>query len=83
MIYWIILTALIVLGIYDLYRYFKGQRTVTQKIHDFIKDHNISVWPRLGVTIGCFALSWYLGGETLFIPVLVGWLICHLIGWDF
>jgi len=83
MIYWIILAMWIMVGIYDLYRYFKTPLTITQQIHKFIEDRKIPMWLRLTVTIACLAFSWYLGGVQLFVPVLTGWVLCHLIGWDF
>ena len=83
MIYWIILIILIAAGIYDLYLYFKGRDTLTQLAHNYIEHFGIPIWPRLIVTIGCLASSWWIGGITLFVPVLAGWILCHLIGWDF
>jgi len=83
MIYWIILALWIVVGIYDLYRYFKTPLTVTQQIHKLIEDWKIPMGFRLAMTVMCFVFSWYLGCVQLFVPVLSGWLLCHLIGWDF
>jgi len=83
MIYWIILIILIALGIYDLILYIRGKSTVTQIIHAYIGVYEIPMWSRFAVTIACSIFSWYLGGIELFIPVLCGWLLCHLIGWDF
>jgi len=80
--YWIALILLIIVGIYDLYLYAIAKvRTITQIIHTLM-----NTFPRIVRIVASFILlgfSWYLGGIQLFLSVLTGWLICHLIGWDF
>jgi len=78
----IILVLYILIGIYDLYLYaIKKVLTVTQRIHALVKKY--PKWIRMVVTFILLPFSWYLGGIQVFIPTLSGWLLCHLIGWDF
>lgn len=85
MSYWIILILLIVVGIYDLYLYAIAKvRTITQRIHALAK--RCPRWIRIAVSFFLLGFSWYnfgYGGIQVFVPVLCGWLLCHLIGWDF
>ena len=79
--YWIALILYILIGLYDLYLYAIAKiLTITQRVHALVKPY-----PNIREFISVFLLSfsWYLGGIQLFIPVLTGWLLCHLIGWDF
>lgn len=80
--YWIILIFWILVGIYDLYLYeIEKIRTITQRVHAWVKKY--PRWPRMVVTFILLPFSWYLGGIQVFVPALCGWLLCHLIGWDF
>lgn len=74
MIYWLILVALIMIGLFDLYLYFTGQRTFSQRIHRLLPK-----WADILIMIGLLVLTWWLlGGEKMFVPVMVGIIIGHL-----
>lgn len=79
--YWVALILYILIGLYDLYLYAIAKvLTITQRVHTLVKPYpNI----RMFVSSFLLAFSWYLGGIRAFIPTLSGWLLCHLIGWDF
>jgi len=80
--YWIALILLILVGLYDLYLYAIAKvRTITQIIHTLMGT--IPRIIRIIVTFFLLGFSWYLGGIQVFVPTLSGWLLCHLIGWDF
>lgn len=80
--YWIILILYILVGLYDLYLYAIAKvLTITQRTHVLVKKY--PRWIRIIVSFFILGFSWYAGGIQLFVPVLTGWLICHLIGWDF
>jgi hypothetical protein len=79
--YWVILIFYILIGIYDLYLYAIAKTlTITQRIHRSIYSYRTL---RIVATFILLPFSWYTGGIQLFLSVLTGWLICHLIGWDF
>lgn len=80
--YWIALIFYILIGLYDLYLYAVAKvLTITQRVHIYAKK--CPKWVRIIVSFFLLGFSWYLGGIKAFIPTLSGWLLCHLIGWDF
>ena len=82
MLNWIILILYILVGIYDLYLYAIAKTfTITQRIHIWVKGY--PKWIRIIATFILLPFSWYCGGIQLFLSILTGWLLCHLIGWDF
>lgn len=68
--------------IYDLYRYFMGKDTITQIVHANIGVYELSKGIRLALTIGLWIFSWRYG-STVATNILLGWMLCHLICWDF
>jgi len=79
---WIILVLLTAVGIYDLYLYAWAKvLTITQRVHAVAKKY--PRWIRIVLSFILLGFSWYLGGPRIFVPTLLGWLLCHLIGWDF
>jgi len=80
--YWIVLILYILIGIYDLYLYAIAKvQTITQRVHVYAEEYPRFV--RIIMSFFFLGFSWYLGGIRMFIPTLSGWLLCHLIGWDF
>lgn len=83
--YWAILIILILVGVFDLYLYFTGKKTLSQ-------GYGLD---RLGITkappkwalrtIMCvtLGLSWWLfGGVETFVKVLIGVIIGHILWQD-
>lgn len=69
----LILILLIGIGLDDLYRYFGGKKTYSQKIHSW--------FPKIGdaiVSIGVMGLIWGLLGPNFFVTVLCGVILGHL-----
>ena len=79
--YWALLIFWILVGLYDLYLYVIAKTlTITQRIHCRVYNYKTL---RIIATFILLPFSWYLGGIQMFVPTLCGWLLCHLIGWDF
>lgn len=72
-LYVIVLIAMIAIGIYDLYLVFKKQKTISQRIHAMFPK-----WTDIGIMVGLLVLTWWIGGITLFVPVMSGVIIGHL-----
>ena len=67
------LTGLIGLGIYDLYRYLSGKKTISQRVHDWfgpIADG--------GILVSLLVAQWAFFGPSWFIPVMWGVILGHL-----
>lgn len=80
--YWTALILYILVGLYDLYLYVIAKTlTITQRVHASIKKCPKGI--RIAVSFFFLGFSWCIGGIQMFIPTLSGWLLCHLIGWDF
>lgn len=77
---------LIVIGLilaYDmLWLELRGKDTITERIHQYIIDYKIPKMFRLGVTVLLCMVGWHIGGIPVAVPMLLGWMLCHLIGWD-
>lgn len=70
---WIILILLIGIGIFDLYLYFKEQKTISQRIHCMFPK-----WLDIIIMVGLLVGVWKIGQQKLFIPVMLGVIIGHL-----
>jgi len=74
MIYWIMLTVLICIGLFDLYLYFTKQKTISQRVHQlFPKWMDIVI---MCLLLGC--IWWLFGGIKTFVLVMIGVIIGHL-----
>jgi len=79
---WIILMILIAIGGFDLYLYFTKQKTLSQGwLFDRlgIKIGQPSRAVKAGILIGLMILVWVLGGVSLFVRVLIGVILGHLL----
>ena len=82
---WIILLTLIVTGIFDLWLYFTGRRTLSQ---GWVFDKlGIALdppkWVLRTIMITLLVLTWWLfGGMGTFVKVLIGVIIGHLCWQD-
>ncbi len=82
---WTILIILIVIGGFDLYLHFTKQKTLSQgwlfdRLGIKIDPPNKAV--KAGILIGLMVLVWLLGGVSLFVRVLIGVIIGHLLWQD-
>ncbi len=87
MINWIILIALIAVGIFDLWLYFIDQRTLSQGwiFHKLgvSEDYRPPKWLLRIIMCVILGLSWWLfGGVNTFVKVLIGVIIGHICWQD-
>jgi len=85
MMNWIILFALIGIGIFDLWLYFTGRRTLSQGwgLDKLGIRLDPPKWVLRTIMIILLGLTWWLfGGVSVFIKVLIGVIIGHLLWQD-
>lgn len=85
MISWIILIALIIIGIFDLWLYFTNQKTLSQGwiFEKLDIKYSPPKWLLRTTMIVLLGLTWWLaGGVGPFIKVLIGVIIGHLCWQD-
>lgn len=82
---WTILIILIAIGVFDLYLYFTKQKTLSQ---GWLFDRlGLKIDPpsravKAGILIGLMILVWVFGGVSLFVRVLIGVILGHLLWQD-
>jgi hypothetical protein len=69
----LILILLIGIGLDDLYRYFKGKKTYSQKVHAWFGGFGDGL-----ILCGIMGTVWWLLGPNFFITVLCGVILGHL-----
>ncbi len=77
MIAWIILTFLIAVGLYDLYRIAIKRKTISQKVHEWC-----GTWGDAAILIGILSLIWMFLGHDYFVTVLLGVILGHFFWQD-
>jgi len=78
MFYWIILSFLICVGIFDLYLIIKGKKTISQRYHKLFNK-----WVDAVLMITLLALIWWLfGGVENFVKILLGIIGGHLFWYE-
>lgn len=85
MINWIILFVLIGVGIFDLWLYFTGQKTLSQGwgLNKLGINFDLPKWVLRTIMITLLGLSWWLfGGVSTFVKVLIGVIIGHVLWQD-
>ncbi len=68
----LLLAFLTAVGVYDLYRYFKNKKTISQKVHAW--------FPKAGDIIllcGILGLIWWIFTPNVFAIVLIGVILGH------
>lgn len=81
----VLLIALVIIGIFDLYLYFSGQKTLSQG-WGFDKlgiKMDLPKWVLGAILVILLALTWWLfGGVDTFVRVLIGVILGHLFWQD-
>ncbi len=70
----LIILTFIGIGVLDLYLYFKGKKTLTQKLHRFISKK----WMRITILCIVMGMIWWLLGPNWFATILPGVVLGHL-----
>lgn len=64
---------LISVGIYDLYRYWYGKKTISQKVHAWTHSR----WLDAGIMIGFVIIIWWLASPNVAVWVIIGCILGH------
>lgn len=70
---WFVLGILLSVAVYDVYRYLKKKRTLSQIVHAWFP-----AWIDFIVMVALLVATWAIWGVRAFIPVVLGVIIGHL-----